>query len=317
MKPVHLANLDLNLLVVLDDLLRTGSTTETASRLGRTQSAVSHALGRLRATMGDPLFVRAGATLRPTALAEQMAAPLADVIAGADALLRRSGPAFDPARLSRTFVVAGTDFIELLALPHLLPLLRREAPDVDVQTRVLGDDVERSIAARDVDVAVGTRFRALAGIHESKVFDDRFVVLLREGHPATRRLSLATYLALDHTVVTPRGRPGSIIDDCLAQLGAGRRRVVLRLPHFVSAALLVSRTDLVVTAPSAFAHAMTRLAPLTVSPLPFDVPDFTFSMIFGAHTARDPGQRWFRDKLADALREGLPPQTPRRRGPRR
>src|SRR5262249_41636362 len=106
----HLAALDLNLLVVLDELLRSRSTTIAARRLGRTQSAVSHSLARLRDALDDPLFVRTGAELRPTTEAERMEAPLRELLAGAEAILTRSRQTFDPKALERTFVIGGTDY---------------------------------------------------------------------------------------------------------------------------------------------------------------------------------------------------------------
>ena len=58
MSDTHFKNLDLNLLGVFDALLEEESATRAGSKLGLTQSAVSHALGRLRLSLGDELFVR-------------------------------------------------------------------------------------------------------------------------------------------------------------------------------------------------------------------------------------------------------------------
>src|SRR5262249_12523893 len=140
----QLAQVDLNLLVVLDDLLRSRSTTVTAKRLGRTQSAVSHALARLRAMFDDPLLIRAGSVLKPTASAERMQAPLRDALLHAAALVTGSSTAFEPARVDRTFIIACADYAEVILMPRLLPVLRRQAPGVDVVTRFLGDDFDRA-----------------------------------------------------------------------------------------------------------------------------------------------------------------------------
>jgi len=302
MNPVHhLAQLDLNLLVVLDELLRVRSTTLAARRLGRTQSAVSHALGRLRTTLKDPLFVRVGAALRPTAVAEQLHAPLREVLDGAQALLTRSR-AFDPGALERTFVVGGTDYAEILLMPRLMPALRREAPGVAITTRSLGDEVERALQAGEVDVVYGTRFRPLAGIVQQKVADEDMRVILRRGHPVLKkRMTVAEYVALDHVLVSPRGLPGGSVDAALEPMGL-RRRVVLQLPHFAAAALIVAQTDLVVTLPEGFAHNMARRLGLEAVPVPFPLPGFTFSIAFSPVNQDDPAHAWFRARVIEAAR---------------
>lgn len=306
MKDVHhVAAADLNLLVVLDELLRTRSTTLAARRLGRTQSAVSHALSRLRDTFQDPLFVRAGAALRPTHVAESLATPVRDLLERAEALLSRSVEGFDPKRIERTFVLAGTDYAEMLILPKLLSILRREAPGIDVVTRFLGDDVERAIQAREVDLAFGARLRALSGIQRVDVRTDPMVLVLRRGHPATeKRLTPERFAALDHVLVTPRGLPGSATDTALEAMGLGRR-VVLRLPHFAAAAHVVGRTDLVVMMPAGFAARVRREAGLVTRPAPVPIAPFTFAIAYGTPSENDPAHRWFRERVMEIGRSDV------------
>jgi DNA-binding transcriptional LysR family regulator len=300
----ELAQVDMNLLVLLDELLRSRNTTVTARRLGRTQSAVSHALARLRSTFGDPLLIRAGATLRPTAAAERLQAPLREVLLRTQALVAGSSGAFEPGSIARTFVIACADYAEVLLLPRLVPVLRREAPDVAVVTRFLGDDFDRAVQARDVDLAFGTRFRALSGIVVEKVLHEGMVVLLRRGHPALKqRMTARRYAALDHVLVMPRGLPGSPVDDALEPLGLSRR-VVLRMPHFAAAAIVVSKTDLVVTLPTGLAGEMAQGLGLAALPVPLPLEGFTFSIGYSASYADDPAHRWFRERVVEAGRAG-------------
>jgi DNA-binding transcriptional LysR family regulator len=303
MSRVHdLAGVDLNLLVVLDELLRARSTTLAARRLGRTQSAVSHALARLRDALGDPLFVRAGAALRPTPFAEGLAAPLADVLHGAAALLTRSRVAFDPAALERTFALSCTDLAEITILPRLVPALRRDAPGVDVVTRFLGDDVERAVQGREVDLGIGTRLRPLAGVVVEPLVEEPMTILLRRGHPALEgRLTPKRYAALDHALVTPRGLPGSSVDSALEPLGLARR-VVLRLPHFAAAALVVAKTDLVVTVPESLARELGKRLGLVARPVPVPLPKVAFLVAYSATFRDDPGHRFVRERVMAAAR---------------
>jgi DNA-binding transcriptional LysR family regulator len=307
MNAVHLARIDLNLLVVLHELLRARSTTEVARRLGRTQSAISHALARLRDTFHDPLFVRAGARLTPTARAEELAGPLAQLMASTDALLRDTSDTFDPARVERTFSIGTTDFSEILLLPALLPRLRREAPGIDLRTVFLGAELDRAIQTREIDLAIGALFRDLTGLLEQTLYEDRLVCVVRRGHPkARRRFDLETFVALDHALVAPRGLPGSTVDAALAPLGL-RRRVVLTLPHFAAAALVVAETDLVLTVPERFARWMAARAPLTVFDPPLALPGFRFSMLFSSTVRDDPAHAWMRRVIAESFRSKTAP----------
>jgi DNA-binding transcriptional LysR family regulator len=296
----HLAQVDLNLLMVLDELLRSRSTTIAAKRLGRTQSAVSHSLARLRATFDDPLLLRAGAVLEPTARAERMQAPLREVLLRAAALVDGSSGAFDPTRIERTFVVACTDYAEVTLMPRLLPVLRRQAPGVDVVTRYLGDEFDRAVQSREVDLAYATRFRALSGIVVKPVRSESLVLLVRRGHPALgRRMSVRRYAALDHVLVAPRGLPGSAVDTALESLGL-TRRVVLRMPHFTAAAVVVSKTDLVVTLPEGLAREVAPGLGLVSVPVPFAISGFTFSVGYSSGFEDDAAHRWFRERVVEA-----------------
>jgi DNA-binding transcriptional LysR family regulator len=215
-----------------------------------------------------------------------------------------TSPAFDPRAIERTFVMACADYAEIMVLPRLMPVLREKAPGVDVVTRFLGDDFDRAVQAREVDLAYGTNFRALSGIVEEKVGDEGMVVLVRRGHPAlARRLTARRYAGLDHVLVAPRGLPGGAVDAALAPLGLSRR-VVLRVPHFTAAAVVVSKTDLVVTLPAGLARAVADGLGLAVLPVPFPLAGFSFSIGYSATFAEDPAHRWFRARVLEAARAG-------------
>jgi DNA-binding transcriptional LysR family regulator len=296
----HLAQADLNLLVVLDELFRSRSTTLAARRLGRTQSAVSHALARLRAVFDDPLLIRVGPSLRLSATAERMQAPLREVLLQAQGLFSKSSGTFDPSTIERTFRIAGSDYAEMITMPRLLPVLREKAPGVDVVSLFLGDDVERAVQARDIDLAVVTQLRGLSGILQQRIRHEEMVVLLRRGHPALRkRLTARSYAELDHVLVTPRGLPGSAVDSALEPLGLSRR-VVLRIPHFAAAAHIVAKTDLVVTVVAGFADEIAERWRLATLPAPVEVHGFTFSIGYSSSYQDDPAHRWFREQVVDA-----------------
>lgn len=304
-----LRDVDLNLLVLLDSLLRTRSTTASARELLRTQSAVSHALQRLRRTFDDELLVRVGKELRPTARAERLREPLTALLSGAETLLSQSEESFDPSTMVRELAIGGTDFFEALVLPGLMARLFAEAPGVSLVMRVLGNDVERALLSREIDLAFGTRFRPVSGVVVERETEIDLVVLARRGHPALSRgskprLSLASYIALPHVLVAPRGSPGGAVDDALAERGLSRR-VVVRVQHFIVAAMIARDTDAVVTLPRAFATRVARDLSLVTVPVPVEVPPFVFHFAHALDREGDVALAWLRRVTREVFRRSI------------
>lgn len=302
---MDLRGVDLSLLPILHDLLKTRSTTLTAKRLGCTQSSASHSLARLRLQFADPLLVRVGRSLRPTRFAEDLS-PRLDAVLGSVAGLFSESPAFAPRALDRGFSFAGTDFSELLIVPRVVQRLAGEAPSVDLVCSAVGADVERAIQEREVDLAFGTSFRERAGLVVKKVATDRLVLLLRRRHPLCRRLDVDRYAAAGHVLVAPRGSPGGTIDVAFAALKK-TRRVVVRVGNFSTAAALVAETDLVTAMPRSCALLMAQRLPLVVRDLPVRVSPFTFSLAWNEQLSRDAAHRWFRGVVETAAAEAFAP----------
>src|SRR5262249_10526208 len=143
----------LNLLVALEALLVEESVGRAVRRVGLSQPAMSHALGRLRELVGDPLLVRVGASMQPTLRAESMREPLREALEQVRGVLRSE--AFEPARSARTFRLLMSDYASGVMLAPLLLRLQREAPGVRVEVRPwpgrTGDLLE---AARAADAAL-------------------------------------------------------------------------------------------------------------------------------------------------------------------
>src|SRR5687767_12711419 len=145
----RLADVDLNLLLALDALLRERSVTRAGAVLGLSQPATSHALARLRELFGDELLVRRSNDMEPTAFAESLVAPLAEALARVEALLW-SDRAFDPATSDREFVIAVTDFVEATLVPAALPRLGL-GPRLRLRLRLLGSELpERALADGEI-----------------------------------------------------------------------------------------------------------------------------------------------------------------------
>ena len=303
---MNLAGIDVNLVVALDALLRERSVTEAAKRIGLSQPAMSHALARLRETLGDPLLVRVGRAMTLTPRAEALAPRARAVVEELEALLAPL-PSFDPKTSQRTLKVSATDYVQLVLLPALGEIIFREAPGITLQITPISD---RPAAERlrdgDADVAVG-RFD-----HEAQALDVRRVALFRDtfvgvacaGHPTARgQLDLATYAELSHVLVSPRGTPGGIVDGALAKKGLARR-VALTVPHFLVVPHIVASSHHVTTMLRHVAATFTALLPLTTfePPPELELEPVVMQMMWHERTHEDPGARWLRDALVRAAR---------------
>ena len=235
MNEIHSSDLDLNLLRLLHELLETPNTVQVARRLGCTQSAVSHGLGRLRQALGDPLLVRVGRSLVPTSRAEALRGPLAAWRRGTEQLLAQGAPV-EPARLRRTFRMSMADGAEAMLLPALLARLTSEAPHVSVAVTHQADRIERTVQQAEIDLAMGFSMREIDGVLASTLFEDTLVTLAPRAWKGG--CAMDDFLARPHVVVAPRALPGGIIDEALERQGL-RRHVAVRTPSFLAALDLV------------------------------------------------------------------------------
>ncbi len=299
---------DLDLLRVLDVLLRTESTVVAARELGLSQSAVSHSLRRLRDAFDDPLFVRVGRQLVATERARELAPELAEA---RQAVARVLAPRdqFDPARLRTTFRLALADYAEVIVLPGLLATLAAEAPEVDLTTFHAGDGLEEELQRGRADLACGGFFQERAGLVLRTLFRDPLVCVRRAG--CRDRVTLARFLGARHVLVSPRGLPGGIVDTHLAAEGHARR-IVLRTPTFATALAIVARTELIATLPESVARFYAEQTPLTIDGLPLELPPLRFAMAYSASRKEDASHRWLRDRIADAAGQRAPRAKPSR-----
>lgn len=310
----RLATLDLNLVVAFDALARERSVTRAAERLGVTQSAVSHALRRLRELLGDPLLVRSGNAMLPTPRAEELVAPLRSGLLQLSRAL--SGPAtFDAASARRGFTLASLDLFDLLALPALLAEVRCAAPGVDLSVvSALDRRLPERLETGEVDLAVAVQMHVggqdaaaapAPGLVRKTLFRDHLMCFVRAGHPMLKQgrgtgrgLTLERYSGLSHALISLAGEGPGVVDLALAERGL-RRRIALRIPHFYGALAIVAQSDLVLTAPAALA-SLAREREVVALPAPLPLPEHSVGLIWHERFGNEPGQRWLRERTAEA-----------------
>lgn len=308
MRRTHLAGIDLNLLVALEAILRERNVTRAAAEIGLSQPAMSRALGRLRDLFDDPLLVRSGHRMIPTPRALELASPLEACLEG---IRRTLDPpsAFDPARDRRTFVVSALDTTQAVLLPDLLERIARAgARGVEFSTAPLHSALEAlaQLATGERDFAIGRFDSPPRGIRCDPLYRDRIVCVVRRDHPRVRtKLTLERYLAESHLAAeafSPVERPFTI-ESLLARQGLARR-VVSRVANLAMAPLVVSRTDLLCTAPERTILPFAKGLGVRALELPFPAPEFELHLAWHERQERDGGHAWLRALILEVARGG-------------
>lgn len=294
-----LTGVDAALLTTLKELLDSESVTIAARRLGTTQPAVSRSLARLRRLTGDPLLTPVGRGLQRTERARELQ-PRVDRALEALRLLLAPPAPLTPRAEKRVVRIAASDYAVAVVLQPWITRLRREAPGVVVQVDPIGTWTIDPLAYGELDLAIAPRL-PVVGLDQfvfKRMFEDRFVCVLRRGHPRAKgRLTLKAYLALEHVTVGSQVPAVSAVQVGLHRLGK-TRTVATRVPTFLSALLMVAGSDLAVAVPERFVAASGL--DLVTRPLPFRVEPDEINLVWHPRRTSDPFHRWVREGILAA-----------------
>lgn len=304
MHSVNLARIDLNLLVAFDAIARTGSVTRAADRLALSQPAVSHALGRLRALIGDPLFVRGRAGLTPTARAQAAIGPVAEILGKIGVVLEPTK--FDPATSARVFRIGVSDYSTSAALPEAIRAARAAAPGVTLEAKPFGEHSLAQLESGELDCSFWGGGPLKEPFRSQPLFRDRPVGLISASHPlagAARRgaVTLEQYLSYPHVHVTIGNIVANPIDRALAEMGR-TRRVAVTTPGYSVNFALAAGTDLIMSPPARLARDAKRLG-FVAFDLPIAVTDNAYALIWHRRADADPANAWLRGLVAAQLGE--------------
>lgn len=302
---INMRSIDLNLLLVFEALLQAKNVTHAGSLLGLSQPATSAALSKLRMTLKDPLFVRTPHGMEPTPRALLLAKPLQQaLIVIRDEVLRQ--PSFDLATTARMFTIAMTDVAEMVFLPRLLRLLSEEAPLANLKTVIMSPAaLELALESGTVDLAIGL-FPDLkrASFYQQRLFQHPFVCIVRKDHPSIgRRMTLAQFLSASHAVVEAEGRNSEVFERMLERRGL-ERRVMLRIPHFLSIPMVIADSDLVVTIPRVLGEVFARMTNIRVVAPPIKIGNYDVRQYWHERFQKDPANQWLRTAIAARFRKG-------------
>lgn len=300
--------MDLSLLPLLDALLQEGSVTRAAARVGLSTPAASHALARIREQLQDELLVRAGRTMVLTPRAVELRGKVHELVSEAASVLAPEAR-FEPALLERSFHLRATDHFLGVLGTELDRAVQREAPKATLRFSPNTTDDVTPLRTGEVDVAIGIYGELPPELRTRLLFTDRFVSVLRAGHPAARRLTLERFVALEHVQIAPRARPGGMLDALLADLGHSRR-IARAVPYFLAGLLLVAETDYVMTLSERLARGLASKLGLEVVETPVEIPPYALSMIWHPRNDRDAAHRWLRERLVESARRAAPEVHP-------
>ena len=290
-----LRNIDLNLLVVLDALLTEKHVTRTGVRLHLSQPAISHSLNKLRVLLDDPLLIRQGNEVVLSALAQNLQAPLKEILGQIETLLGQSID-FVPADSQRTLRIAMSDYGAAIVLPKLLVQLRAQAPGtslVVIQDSRLG--MLEQVGQGRIDLAIGVFPAPGADICTEVLFEETFTCLLdRRSLPENGVLDLDSYLARPHLLVSMDGNTRGEVDNVLRARGL-KRRVAVNVPHWGTAPGMIADTDLILTVATRTLTNVPFGDTLVATAPPLTVAPFNYVQAWHNRFNQDPAHRWLRE----------------------
>ncbi len=296
----YVGSLDLRDLEVLEVLLREHSLTRAARVLDVTQPALSKTLARLRRYFADPLFVRAGLHMEPTAKALALEGSIDAILQRVRALRSEHVP-FDPATSSRTFSFCVVDAGVLKLLPPLVKLLIRQAPHLRLRTIQLdAQQLEPWLASGNLDFAMGSFPGLTKAVRRQLLWTESYVGVVRRGHPRLgRRPTLAAFRAERHVLVSALGTGHAhALAERALESALDPDRIVCRVPMFIGAAVLAKHTDAVATLPRSVATVLARDLDLAIIQPPVRLPTIDIHQYWHDRFHREPGNQWIRSVFA-------------------
>ena len=308
----NLNQIDLNLLVYLEVLLRERNVTQAANQLGLSQPAMSNGLRRLRALFDDPLLVRTSEGMTPTERALELEPMVKDILLGVDRAMQPATE-FEPRASQMVVRIMASDYAESTLFPAVLTELRESAPDITLDIMNPSDvsflDVERG----KVDLVINRFDQMPQSFHQITLWQDSFSCLLSPNHPILDDFSLESYLSADHIWVSKTGMgvgvgvdPSDVqrlgwVDSALAQLGEKRRiRVFTR--HYQAAMTLAEQNDLIVTLPTRATWLKQNDPRVAIRQVPFDVPPLELKMAWSPLLHNNAPHRWVRQFITRIAR---------------
>lgn len=306
---MKLDQIDLNLLVYLDVLLRERNVTRSASLLGITQPAMSNGLRRLRETLGDPLLVRTSEGMAPTERAQTLQPLLRQILSSLEQVIEPSS-AFDATTSDRVFRIMTSDYGESTLLPRLLKRLRKQAPNIVLDIMTPSDMSFAEVEQGLVDLVINRFDTMPQSFHQKSLWTDSFSCLFAVDNPISHDFCLETYLQAKHVWVSKTGMGAGMgitpkdikrlgwVDEALEKEGY-KRQITVFTRHYQSAVLMAQQKGLIATVPTRAATAQSDNPRLIIKKPPFHIPDFELKMAWSPLLQHNVAHQWLRNLIAE------------------
>lgn len=293
MNKIDLRKIDLNLLLVFEALMHERSVTRTAEVLNHTQSAISHALARLREQLGDPLLVKAGGVMQPSPFAIQLAEEIHPILRNIERVLQPH-ETFEPETTARTFRIALPDLV-----PNLFPMIGQaflqEAPHAILEWRNVGEKILTQVADGQIDVCLApAHLRSVDGVAWSDMGLLEWACYMRRQHPAaTQTWSTELWQNHPHAAVRIGDMPHNPVGSSSIHAGL-KRHVAVWVPKFSAVAPLLAQTNLIATMPKILMQESMSEHGLVHRPVPYEQKPIGHRLYWAARHNNDPANRWIR-----------------------
>jgi len=314
--------IDLNLFRVFDAMMLHRSVRKASQILSVTPSAVSHALSRLRQSIGDALFIPTESGMQPTQRALELASAVREGLEKLElALIRKDSV---PAEVPRTFRIGATDYPCMVVLPSLVKRLFKSAPNLDLRLLPSNHiDLVQQLEKGRADLVIGSFTELPAGIRRTRLLREDEVIAVRTGHPLTRgRMTKERLLEFPHVVVEAAGTMESVTDTSPDEERNGKRvsvesalyefqcgrigpggRASLCVPNFAAVAPFLQLSDMVAMLPRRLALWAAAHAPLTLLDPPYTSITIEIEMLWVEGADQDEVLQWLRNELAESIRD--------------
>lgn len=297
--------IDLNLFTVFEAIYTEGSLTRAAERLNLTQPAISHALSRLRDKVDDPLFIRNGHKMQPTAAAQNLFPEVQHALGQLNQALQKAHK-FEPATADKVFKIATGDLIEATLLAPLIRQLEKAAPNLKIASVALDrKEVDVKLAGGELDFVVDILRPNKDNIHQAKLVEDELVVIVNKNHYLKPTLSEQDYMGAKHILVSSRPSGPSLVDFAMSSLGINRN-VGLRCQHYFSACQVTNESNFMLTIPKHYAMVLcSKFDNLELRAMPFQTADIDLYLYWHHNHDENPGNQWLRSILRSEMSETI------------
>lgn len=295
----NLRKLDLNLLIALDVLIAEVSVTKAAEKLNISQSAMSHALKRLRIILHDDILIRTSREMEVTPYARQISDRVRQILSDIESTLF-SQTTFNPATAQSTFRIAASDYVETTIGINLIQQLTTQAPGIRIRiTNLNKETVMDAIDDNRIDLFIGAKLPLKSWHVEQNLYREEFVCVFKSDDALTE-LSMEDYIRRSHLLVSMRDDFQGAGDEILEQQQQSRQ-VIWSTPHFMAIPFLLANSDCVALLPGRMAQQCAKAMDLKLLPPPMMMEGFTVSMIWHQRNTNRPQHQWLRQQVIDAV----------------